>query len=174
MAVADIWQEWNGFIRMQKHWMLNQFQIVMGYIQIGKPELAFDYIKRTTSMVQDTSAFSKMQDAEFGVRMCLIWWDMCEGGIMLSPTIDDRMTVPNKENFFEDFALFMDDLKVRYLLSLGERTIKWEIVSNETALVSSLRCTDDSKLPNLYAEKMPFQGNIKVEGASITYSFNFK
>lgn len=171
MSEENIWQEWNDFIRIQKHWMLNQFQIVMGYIQIGKPELAFNYIKKASNLVQDTTAFSKMQDAEFGVRLCLIWWNMCEGGIMLRPIINEELTVPDKENFFKGFTLFMDDLKVLYLPYLGERTVNWQIITKENTIVSILKCVDDCKLPNLYVENMPFQGKINVEDSKISYTY---
>jgi len=158
-------------MRMQKHWVLNQFQIVMGYIQIGKAELALEYLRRASDTLQHTTALSKMQDQEFAVKVALIWWDACEGGIILTPQVSEDMTIAGKEAFFEDFAGFMGDFKGRYLAYLQDKNVIWHMESQGNSLISSIRSEDESPMPNFYENDLAFQGKIKVEGSQLIYTW---
>lgn len=164
-----MWQDYRSFIRSQKHWMLNQFQIIMGYIQLGKKDTAVEFIKRATSEVEGTAVFTQLEDAEFGVRTCLMWWRMRENNIILFPIIDKNISITNYEKVFQEFNLFMDDLKERYFELFADKHVTWHIKQQENKLISILKCDDECDLTDMYAQNSPFLGKVSVLDNCITY-----
>lgn len=166
----ETWVEINDFICTQKHWMLNQFQVIMGYIQLDKRDMAFEFIKRATSEVEGTAAFTKLSDAEIGARLCLLWWRMCENNINLFPIIDTNINLRDKERFFSSLDPFMEDLKERYAEYIVDRHITWMIKSEEGNVVCAFKCDEEFDLPNLYAENEQFSGKITVNNGVLVYT----
>ena len=164
-----MWSEFNEFMRSQKHWMLNQFQIIMGYIQIGKTDLAFEFIKRATSEVEGTSIFTQLPNEEIGVRACMIWWKMRENNFTLFPIIDKGISLNNTAKVFEELSLFMDNIMGKYFKYLTDKHITWKLIQQDNTLTSVLKTDEEIILPNLYDGNEQFLGKVKVEGNTITY-----
>lgn len=171
MVTCDekMWYEFRSFISTQKHWMLNQFQIIMGYIQIGKTDMAFEFIKRATSEVEGTSIFTQLPEQEVGVRACLLWWKMRENNIALFPIIDKNISLNNVEKVFEELDIFMGNLVSQYYQYLTDKHITWKLTKEGNQLISVLKVDEELNLPNLYAQNEAYLGKVIVEGNLIIF-----
>lgn len=62
-------QETIKILRAHRHDFLNHLQVIMGYIQIGKPESALTYLKNINSELKDVRIISRLEMPEVAVLL---------------------------------------------------------------------------------------------------------
>ncbi len=69
---VDLLAELLGLYRLQRHDVLNHFQVVMGYLQLGKSAAALDYLRQATADIMATAPLSRVTPPQAAVELMLL------------------------------------------------------------------------------------------------------
>lgn len=77
-----------NFIREQRHDFLNYFQVILGYLQLNKPDRAVQYIKQVTGEMQELSSVTKIENPYLVLALLLAFQKGKSSGVNLSFNVE--------------------------------------------------------------------------------------
>lgn len=91
-------QDFINFLRVYKHDFLNHLQVIQGYLQLKKPELALKYLKEATIEIENHGSAMKLQLSSVSLWLLLKENEHRELGIIMDLDCDSTFsTSPDQE-----------------------------------------------------------------------------
>lgn len=77
-----------NFIREQRHDFMNYLQVILGYLQLNKPDCAVQYIKQVTREIQELSSVTKIENPYLVTALLLVFQKGKSLGVRLSLKVE--------------------------------------------------------------------------------------
>ncbi|HEX3015097.1 MAG TPA: Spo0B domain-containing protein [Desulfobacteria bacterium] len=93
--------------RLQRHDFLNDFQVAMGYIQLGKAEVAFEFLREAAAKSTARGALGRLATPELAVEL-LDLATACDGAeVSFSADIPENLPRVKWHSVYAEFFHFM-------------------------------------------------------------------
>ncbi|MDS1029416.1 Spo0B domain-containing protein [Bacillota bacterium LX-D] len=121
-------QEMVNYLRINKHDNFNHFQVIMGYLQVGKPDLALSYVKEAIAQLQENATILRL-----GLPNLVLWLlfkqdELREKGIDLKILNETELkNAPPWEKSLMECFTEVGNLIGKMLLEVSAEERWWEI-----------------------------------------------
>jgi len=82
-----------NIFREQRHDFLNHFQVLLGYLQLNKPDRAAQYIKQITGEMQELSPVTKLENPYLVTALLLVLQKSKNVGIQLTFHVENQVSL---------------------------------------------------------------------------------
>lgn len=87
-----------NIFREQRHDFLNHFQVLLGYLQLNKPDRAVQYIKQVTGEMQEFGSVTKLENPYLVTALLLVCQRSKSIGIRLSIQAENQISLCQDDN----------------------------------------------------------------------------